>query len=274
MDSPLAKYTRQPKLYMNLPNGGKWYGKNIDKVEEVEVYSMTASDEIGLKTPDGLYSGKVVTNVIKNCIPAIKDPWFIPMTDFEYILASIRLASYGEIINIDSTCSSCKNVDTFAIDIQNILRHYEQIEFKSEVKINDFLFRMRPLCYKEATELNKISMQVQRSLMQTIPTIEDDDKRQETIDSLYEQINMATLNAITACVVDISTPDGEVESQPIIIQDFIKNSDPIFFNTLQKAYKENTEKFTLPKSDIECSSCGHKDKISANLDYASFFERG
>lgn len=272
--SPLAKYTRQPKLYINLPNNGKWYGKNIDKVEEIEVYSMTASDEIALKTPDGLYSGKVVTNVIKNCIPSIKDPWLVPMTDFEYLLASIRLASYGDTINIDSTCTECSNVDTFSIDVQNILRHFETVEFNSEVRINDFLFRMRPLCYKEATELNKISMQVQRSLVQTIPTIENDEQRQETIDALYEQINQATLDAISACIVDISTPDGEVENQPFTIQEFVKNSDPVFFNKIQEAYKANAQAFSLPKSDIECSSCGKKDKISTNLDYANFFGLG
>ena len=67
MQSPLAKYVRQPKLYINLPSGGNWYSKNnLDSPTEIEVYSMTANDELALKTPDGLYSGKVVTKVIYN----------------------------------------------------------------------------------------------------------------------------------------------------------------------------------------------------------------
>jgi hypothetical protein len=275
MESPLAKYKRQPKLYISLPHGGKWYSKNnIAKTEDIEVYSMTANDEIALKVPDGLYSGKVVTEVIRNCIPSIKDPWMIPMTDFDYLLASVRLASYGDTINIESKCRECQNIDTFGVEIQNILRHYESIEFESDVKINDFLFRMRPLYYKEASELSKVSMQVQRTLVQTIPKIEDETERQENIDALYAQINQATLNAVSATVVDISTPDGEVESQPQIVQDFIKNGDPVFFNSLQEAYKKNTEKFTLPKSNVECSECGHKTQIAPNLDYANFFGVG
>jgi len=275
MESPLQKYTRQPKLYISLPHGGKWYSKNnITKTEDIEVYSMTANDEIALKVPDGLYSGKVVTEVIKNCIPSIKDPWMIPMTDFDYLLASIRLASYGETINVESKCKKCENIDTFGIEVQSVLNHFESIEFVPDVKINDFLFRMRPLYYKEASDLSKISMQVQRTLMQSIPKIEDPDERQESIDALYAQINQATLNAVAATVVDISTPDGEVESQPQIVQDFIKNSDPVFFNTLQEAYKKNTEKFAIPVSDVECSECGTKSQIAPNLDYANFFGIG
>jgi len=26
--SPLAKYARQPKLYISLPSGGNWYSQN------------------------------------------------------------------------------------------------------------------------------------------------------------------------------------------------------------------------------------------------------
>lgn len=273
--SPLQKYTRQPKLYIDLPSRGNWYAKNnIDKVEEVEVYSMTANDEIGLKIPDGLYSGKVITNLIKNCVPSIKDPWMIPMIDFDYILAAIRLASYGDSINIDSSCPKCENRDTYSIEIQGILDHIQTVKFQSEIKIEDFIFRIRPLYYKEVSELNKISTYVQRSLSQVIPKIEDEDQRQEQIDLLFQQINEATKLAVASGITEIITPDGESETNPVFIKDFVLNNNPVYFNKIQELYKTNTQSLAIPSSEVECSNCSNKYSISTNLDYSNFFGEG
>lgn len=274
-NSPLAKYLRQPKLYINLPSQGNWYSKgNLETASELEVYSMTANDEISLKTPDGLYSGKVVTKMIQNCIPGIKDAWMIPMVDFDYIMASIRLASYGDNIQIDSVCPSCKNKDTYQVEVQGILSHLEGSDFQTEIRVDDFIFRLRPLYYKEATELNKISSYVQRAMVQTIPRIDDEDEKQNTIDTLYTQINEATTNALTSCVVEIVTPDGETETHPQFVKEFILNSDPKFYNEIESLYRSNNSKLKLPESDVECSECSHAYKISTNLDYSNFFGTG
>ena len=74
--SPLQKYKRQPKLFIDLPSKGAWYSPQVaEKFEELEVYSMSASDEIAVKTPDALITGNAVVNIIQNCIPEIKNAW-------------------------------------------------------------------------------------------------------------------------------------------------------------------------------------------------------
>jgi hypothetical protein len=273
--SPLAKYSRQPKLYISLPSKGNWYNRTtLQKVDEIEVYSMTASDEIALKTPDGLITGNAVVEVIKNCIPDIKDPWMIPMIDFDYILASIRLASYGENVATSGTCPKCSNVDTFEIAVQSILDHINSVKFQSEVAINDFTVRIRPLYYKETTEVNKIATTVQRAIVQQIPNIEDDDERQQHIQSLYSMINESTLNATLSGIVEIVTPEGESETNPVTIREFISNTDPIFYNRIQETYKENTNKLAIPRSKVACGECEHEYEVSTNLDQANFFGGG
>lgn len=273
--SPLAKYTRQPKLYVSLPSGGNWYAKNnLEKADEVEVYSMTAADEINLKTPDGLYTGKVVTSTIQNCIPSIKDAWMIPMVDFDYIMAALRMATYGEKITLTSNCNKCQNEDSYQIDIQNIMSHLETAEFQTEISVEGFLIRIRPLYYREITEINKVNTFVQRALVQTIPKISDEEEKTATIENLYEQINSATTNAIVSCVTEIVTPDGDSESNPQFIKDFILNSDPKFYNAVEATYKQNRNNMSLPSNTVECSECSNTYQISTNLDYATFFGKG
>jgi len=273
--SPLAKYSRQPKLYISLPSKGNWYNRTIlNKSEEIAVYSMTASDEIALKTPDGLITGKSVVEVIKNCIPDIKDPWMIPMMDFDYILASIRLASYGDNVATNGTCPKCSNLDTFEIPVQSILDHIESVDFQTEVPVNNFTVRIRPLYYKETTEVNKIATTVQRAITQQIPNIKDEDEKQKHIQSLYSMINQSTLDATLSGIVEIVTPEGETETNPVTIREFIANTDPIFYNKIQEAYKNNTAKLAIPRSQVACGECEHEYEVTTNLDQANFFDGG
>ena len=97
--NPLQKYFRQPKLYISLPSKGAFYpigALEMPENKEVPVYAMTAKDELVFKTPDALLNGQATVEVIKSCIPAIKDPWNIPSIDLDTILVAIRMATYGE----------------------------------------------------------------------------------------------------------------------------------------------------------------------------------
>jgi hypothetical protein len=62
--------------------------------------SMTTKDEITLKTPDALLNGQGVVNVIESCCPAIKDAWAMPSIDVDATLIAIRIASYGNQMDL------------------------------------------------------------------------------------------------------------------------------------------------------------------------------
>lgn len=94
-NNPLKQYFRRPAIYLKLPSEGKYYP--IDAIDlpdnkELPVYPMTAIDEITSKTPDALYSGVAISEIIKSCVPNIKDPWSIPTIDLDAILIEIGRA--------------------------------------------------------------------------------------------------------------------------------------------------------------------------------------
>jgi hypothetical protein len=101
--NPLTQYFRQPAIYVKLPSNGEHYtpgALTMPANRELPVYPMTAIDEITYRTPDALFNGNAVTNVIKSCIPNIVDPWAIPAMDVDTILVAIRIASYGHIMEV------------------------------------------------------------------------------------------------------------------------------------------------------------------------------
>jgi hypothetical protein len=121
--NPLKQYFRRPAVYLQLPSGGKDYSEGvIDFTEsgELPVYPMTAIDEITTKTPDALFNGTAMADLINSCVPNIKDPWQISSTDMDAILLAIKAASGSQNLEIDSTCPKCKEVSTYNLVSINI----------------------------------------------------------------------------------------------------------------------------------------------------------
>ena len=271
--SPLQKYKRQPKLYIDLPSKGQWNGSNANATE-LAVYSMTAGDEIAVKTPDALYSGLATVKLIKSCVPEISDPWLLPSIDVDFILTAIRLASYGDSLTLSAPCSSCNEVNEYAIEVQRVLDHYANVEFNGQVRVEDFVFDLRPLYFKESNELQKESFYTQRILIQQVQNMPEDDERQNMLNDLYDKLNDLTKNTIMSSVYRITTPDGEAEAHVNFIKDFLENSEGKFFNQIRKVFESNNEKFKIPSFSVECGSCQSNFDITPSMDYSSFFAEG
>ena len=80
-DNPLKGYFRRPSIYIKLPSGGNYWPQGMLEMPEngeLPVYPMTAIDEITYRTPDALFNGQALVDVIQSCIPAIKNAWAIP----------------------------------------------------------------------------------------------------------------------------------------------------------------------------------------------------
>lgn len=272
--SPLLKYSRQPKLIIDLPSKGYSYPADaLDNVEGLEVYSMTANDEISIKTPDGLFSGKATVSVIQNCVPAIKDANFITNRDLDYILAAIRIASYGDSISLSRKCESCENEDTYAFPLQQLLDHLASVELDYETKVNGFTFKLRPLYYKEIVSNQQDSVKLRRHLNHILSKLDDANERAEQIDLIYEQINEQTKNIICSVVTEVITPDGISETNHHFIKDFILNNESDFYNSIQDLYSKNAKILEIPAATVECSNCNKEQTIQPNLDYSSFFSK-
>ena len=274
-DSPLKKYSRVPKLYIDLPSQGNFYPPgSLGKSQELEVFSMTASDEIRLKTPDALYTGTAVADIIKRCVPDIKNPWAMPTIDFDFVLAAVRLATYGSTIELNVACSKCKEESAYEFEIQRILDHFSNQTFVEKVMIQGFEFYLRPLDYKELTVIRKETFSVQRNLAQLVPKIEDLNEKQEKVNEYYDQINKMQTDVMYSIVHKIVTPDGDEETNHKQIVDFLSNAEPEFYHGLKNAYGEMNKIWAVPSSQVTCPSCSNVDNITPSMDYSTFFGKG
>ncbi len=274
MPSPLTKYQRQPKQSIDLPSKGKWYSQgSLTKTEDLEIFSMTASDEIATKTPDTLLSGNTTVSIIKNCVPSIKDPWEIPMTDIYTVLSAIRMASYGDNISATNTCTECGEENNYEVGIQNMISHFAKGNFQDNIVVDNMKFHLRPLTFKELNEINKQNFRHQRTLMQAVPSIEDENLRAEESQKVYTALSELRKNTVISSIFKVEVDDEE-ETDLIEIAKFVENSDKDFFIKVEQAIMKNNEQFIVPQTDITCANCGHESKLNIELDYSNFFAQG
>ena len=134
-------------------------------------------------------------------------------------------------------------------------------------------FHLRPLTFKELNEINKQNFKHQRSLLQTIPNIEDETLRGEASQKVYSALSELRKNTVISSIAKIEV-DSEEETDLNEIAKFIENADKEFFVKVEQAIMRNNEQFIVPETDITCAKCEHKSMLNIDLDYSNFFVQG
>ena len=166
--NPLTGHMRQPKIYIKLPSGGKYWpdgSLNISVNGEYPVYSMTAKDELMLKTPDALLNGQGVIDVIQSCMPNVINAWATPNMDIDVILIALRIASYGHLLPITVTHELLENgQQEFEVDMRTLLDDLQtNITWDERIEVRpNLVLYIKPFDYKTVNASNISEFETQR----------------------------------------------------------------------------------------------------------------
>jgi predicted Zn-ribbon and HTH transcriptional regulator len=271
--NPLAGYYRQPKIYVQLPSGGKWYEQGTLDVSEdgrYPVYAMTAKDELMYKTPDALMNGAATTEVIKSCIPAIKEPWKMPTLDVDACLVAIRIATYGEKMEVTTRCPACKEEQLYDYMLSDHLDKISAFTFPDQVSIGDLSFQLKPYSYKEVT-----SKQLQQMEQERIFSIINNEKmsEEEKLDKFgasFIKLTEMTVSVVVHSIKSITSPQGTVTDRQMI-SDFVQNADKEIFTTLSDHLQSIAKELELKTKKVKCGDCEHEFDVNLTMDQANFF---
>jgi hypothetical protein len=270
--NPLAQWYRQPKIYIKLPSKGKFYTQgalDASSNEEYAVYSMTAKDELMFKTPDALLSGQSTVELIKSCIPAILDPWKMPSIDLDLCLVAIRMATYGEKMEVGANCPHCQAENDYDISLMNWMSVYDSFNFVDSVEIDTLLINIRPYNYQELTKTSIKTMEEQRVFNIINDDNMGDEEKLERFGKSFVKLTELTVDLIAGCITKIETPDGTVTDSKII-KDFIDNAPKEIFTKIAdhvKGMKDTIEYKPL----VKCNECNKEYNVPISMDQANFF---
>ena len=226
-NNPLKKYFRQPKIYIKLPSQGKFYPPGAVEISdsgEIPVFAMTAKDELLMRTPDALINGEATVELIKSCIPAIKDPWKMPNIDTDAVLVAIRLASYGEKMEINTKVPVTGEERAFEVDLRMVLDQISGFEFDTYIQIDDaFSLEIKPLTYKEFTDNAQKTFEEQRIFRVVNDDTIPDDRKLAAFSQSFKRLTNLTIDLVLNSIVAIDTPDGKVTDKRHI-KEFFENA--------------------------------------------------
>lgn len=271
--NPLKQYFRQPAIYLRLPSGGNFWPEgsiDIPITGEVPVYPMTAIDEITYRTPDGLFNGQAVINVIQSCVPAIKNAWDCPNSDINAILTAIRIASYGHSLEIGTTCTHCGHEAEYGLDLRSVIDQLRSPDYSKQVIKGDLVISFKPMNYKEQNEVAQLQFNEQR-LIQSLPNPDiDDESKTKLLGEMLKHITRLTIDVIRWNIQSVRTPQAIV-TDPDHIKEFLENCDKNLFNQIRDHIVEIRESTDLKPLEIECTECQTRYQQPITLDMANFF---
>jgi hypothetical protein len=272
--NPLKQFFRQPAIYIRLPSGGRfWPPGSLDLPQngELPVLPMTAADEITYRTPDALFNGQAVVDVIQSCIPAIRNAWHMPGVDLNPILVAIRIASYGHEMEIGTACPACGTDADFSLDLRSVLDQMRAPDYSNTLQQGDLEITFHPMSYEQQNASNLEQFESQQ-IMRSVPDsgLSEQEKIRQ-MSELMKTVTRLTIRALTASVASVRTPTALV-TDPTHIQEWLENCDRALFTEIRNhAVKLRTDTELRPMS-LTCRNCQHQYEQGLTLDMANFFE--
>ena len=255
--NPLLAKVKIPGRIFQLPSGGIFYknGELADSVEngEVHVYPMTALDEITMKNPDMLFSGKAISIVFRHCIPDIKKPEELFAKDIDALMIFLRAVTYGNQYEIEAThdCEDAKS-HSYIVDVEQMITTMKYLDQEMIDKVysttleNGQVVTMQPVRYRHVLQLLK--MNENKSTL----TVEDQEK-----------------NLITNLLNVIVSVDDVTDKKQIT--EWTRAISPRMMNQLAEAIDDSQSWGPNTIKAVTCKDCGEQFELEIPINPISFF---
>tara|TARA_E500000318_G_scaffold91637_1_gene89949 strand:- start:234 stop:1091 length:858 start_codon:yes stop_codon:yes gene_type:complete len=235
--NPLNKYYRQPAIYISLPTKGKYYtaeSYQATETGEIPVMPMTAKDEMAFKTPDAMINGQATVDVIKSCCPNILDPWQLTNYDLDTVLLGIRIATYGETMDMNATVPVVNEQIGHTVNLPALLESVKNIEIRDSFKTESgFEVFVKPLSYKQTTEAQVKTFEQQKIVAAVGQSSLTDEQKSQKFAEAHKALTDLNFQLLSTSFEKIITPDGQVVQDQNQIKEFLNNADTKTVNDLQ-----------------------------------------
>ena len=279
--NPLSSYYRQPQIYISLPSGDKYYNDGVVEktaTGEHAVMPMTTLDELKFKTPDSLMNGQATVDVIKSCIPSIRDPWQLVNYDIDTVLIALRIVSYGETMDVTAGVPGTNEQMTHSVNLPQQLEVIRSQNMTDSFQIADGLtVTVRPLTYKQVTQAQLKTFEQQKMFAQVQQSDLPVEEKTKRFNDSFQQLSMLNSTLLIENIKSITLPDGTVVENSAQIKQFVDNADAKIIKELEQKLIEIREQgsikpFTVKSTEEQIKAGAPATyQVPITFDNANFF---
>lgn len=280
--NPLSQFYRRPGNFIELPSGGRFY-KNppkLSETNELAVYPMTAKDEMVLKNPDALLNGEALKQVLASVAPDIKDVNEIPAPDIDAILVSMRMASYGDDMELDvahrcvasegKTQRITVSLGSVLATLKPIADNTGKVTLSSGIKVE-----LKPYTLEAQSRLLRQQFVTMRQL-QALDAKENStvDQKADVANKGYAALVDLSQETLAQSIMSVTLPDGTQVTNYAHIYEWVKNLDRGSNERLDQELKQFGTFGITRELTVKCDYCGEEYKSDMLFDPTSFFAVG
>jgi len=271
-ENPLSKLYRTKSIFISLPSNGRFYPKGISlSIDgELGVMPMTARDEIAIKAPDALFNGDALINLIKSCAPDIVNPEEMPACDVDPVVLAIRAAS-KKTIESEITCPSCKEENTYEINLLGIISTSQPIDTETHITIGEAKIHVRPYSLRSQLKANMQKFHHSRMEMVLEHNGEiTDEKKIEIFNSAFAEATKLTVELIVDNIDAVELPEVTVTDKSHI-RGWVENIDKDTYKLVVDKIKSISDNKMTNTMKVACPNCNHQYDTLIELNPVNFF---
>jgi hypothetical protein len=280
--NPLAQYYRRPGTYIELPSKGRFYKltPKFSDTNELAVYPMTAKDEMALKNPDSLLNGEALKQVLSSVCPDIANVNEIPAPDIDTILVAMRMASYGDDMELDVT-HQCDASDgrsqRVTVGLGGVLSTMKEIP--EDVGVVTLSTGIKVVLKPYTLEAQSRLLRIQFNTMRQLQALEANEnatveQKADAANRGYEVLVALSQDILAESIISVTLPDGQEVTNAGHIADWVKNLDRATADRLDQELKRFGEYGITRTLKVKCEHCGEDFTTDMLFDPTSFFGAG
>ena len=273
--NPLTKHFRAPGLSLTLPSKGYYYNNGeVETTNEIEIFPMTTADELTLKNPDALLSGRAVESLINSCVPAVRDAMNLVAPDLDVILLAIRAVTYGDDMEMSSVCPKCEQQNTFVVNVRNAIATQPQMNPPYIVKLEDNLeVYVKPYTLEDQTKAALVAFEEGKKIRQFEGASDEAIVESGVLNESFEKLKNLKYALITNSITHIIS-DGTTVVEKSFIAELLLNSHRKYVEAIEEKTDELNKMGIDRKEQVTCAneSCRHTWETEVEFNPSNFFE--
>lgn len=273
--SPLQKYYRTAQIYISLPSGKNFYKKDVLELSdsgEVGVMPMTAKDELLLTSPDGLLNGESLAEILRSCVKGLHNPKGLIINDIEVLMLAIQYATYGKKNETEVVCPACNHLNTFNIDLQNVLETVKFLNPPFPVNLSSGLtVFVRPYSYTDT--MKALSMSLEQSKLKRImeDQVSTEEQKLSMFGELFKRVSSLNQDLVVNCVHKVvSETDNINVEDKAQIKDFMFNISSEDARLVEQEIAKVNKITYNNQLHVTCQKCKHEWDSDLNLNPVNF----
>jgi len=276
-ENPLQHLYRSKTVYVTLPSKGRFYKTppNFSVDNEIGVMPMTTNDELKLKSPDALFNGEALFDMLRSCVPDIQNPREIPACDLDVLVFAIRVATSGDMMEISSECPHCEKTHEYEVNLTHLMASAKEMELEPIVEIDENTsVHVRP--YTLESRLKTQIQQFHALRMEAMLNGQEisNERKVEMFNDALAAASTISVELVAENITKVELRTGEdttdVEEYKHIYE-WVTNMDSNTYKKIIGHIRRLSDANIDSEIKLTCSGCEKEYRSDIDLDPTNFF---